>query len=78
MHPTAAEALLDELPRASHPAAVAQACLYLHDAYCVLDRADQALYKAKQDGRDRCVIEGQVEYEALVTGRYRRAPKEGR
>jgi diguanylate cyclase (GGDEF)-like protein len=33
--------------------------------------ADESLYQAKQNGRNRCVVEGQAEYEALVTGRYR-------
>lgn len=33
--------------------------------------ADEALYQAKKDGRNRCVVEGQSEYEALVTGQYR-------
>jgi diguanylate cyclase (GGDEF)-like protein len=32
--------------------------------------ADEALYRAKRNGRNCCVIEGQAAYEALVTGRY--------
>lgn len=43
-----------------------------------LQLADEALYRAKQGGRNRCAIEGQAEYEALVTGRYRNPAGAGR
>jgi diguanylate cyclase (GGDEF)-like protein len=33
--------------------------------------ADEALYQAKLAGRNRCIFEGQAEYETLVTGSYR-------
>ncbi len=39
--------LLTQLSPAIYPAAYAQTCLYLHDAQCVLDRADDALRYAK-------------------------------
>jgi len=42
-----AAALIPCLPPESYPASFAQACLYLHDAQCVLDRADDALRYAK-------------------------------
>lgn len=43
-----------------------------------LQLADEALYQAKESGRNRCVMEGQAEYEALVTGRYRNPAAAGR
>jgi hypothetical protein len=42
-----AAALIPFLPPEDYPASLAQACLYLHDAQCVLDRADDALRYAK-------------------------------
>lgn len=33
--------------------------------------ADEALYQAKESGRNRCVINGREAYESLVTGKYR-------
>lgn len=42
-----AAALIPFLPPSHYPASLAQACLYLHDAQCVLDRADDALRYAK-------------------------------
>jgi diguanylate cyclase (GGDEF)-like protein len=36
-----------------------------------LQLADESLYRAKQSGRNCCVIAGQEQYEALVTGSYR-------
>lgn len=34
--------------------------------------ADEALYRSKAAGRNRCSIVGQAEYETLVTGSYRK------
>lgn len=44
---TAAADVAAQLLPARHPASYAQTCLYIHDAQCVLDRADDALYYAK-------------------------------
>lgn len=43
----AAASLLPRLSPNIYPASFAQTCLYLHDAQCVLDRADDALRYAK-------------------------------
>ena len=39
----AAISLIPRLSPDSYPASLAQACMYLHDAQCILDRADDAL-----------------------------------
>ena len=43
----AAASLVTRLSPEIYPASLAQACLYLHDAQCVLDRSDDALRYAK-------------------------------
>jgi len=43
----AAAGLLPQLSPQIYPASFAQTCLYIHDAQCVLDRADNALRYAK-------------------------------
>ena len=43
----AAAGLIPHLSPEIYPASLAQACLFLHDAQCVLDRADDALRYAK-------------------------------
>ncbi len=43
----AALLLLSQISPESYPAAYAQTCMYLHDAQCVLDRADDALRWSK-------------------------------
>jgi len=57
----AAADLLWRLSPETYPAAYAQACLYLHDAQCVLDRADDALRCAKLA---RLVLENSDFFEA--------------
>lgn len=42
-----AASVVTRLSPEMYPASLAQACLYLHDAQCVLDRADDALRHAK-------------------------------
>ena len=43
----AALLLLSQISPESYPAAYAQTCMYLHDAQCILDRADDALRWSK-------------------------------
>ena len=59
-----AASLLSQLSPEINPASFAQACLYLHDAQCVLDRADDALRYAKLA---RLVLENMDVYEPGFT-----------
>ncbi|MFC1878686.1 hypothetical protein ACFLZW_02120 [Chloroflexota bacterium] len=57
----AAASLLPSLSPTIYPASFAQTCLYLHDAQCVLNRADDALRYAKLA---RLVLESQDVHES--------------
>jgi hypothetical protein len=53
--------LLQRLSPSAYPASYAQTCLYLHDAQCIMDRADDALRYAKLA---RLVLENLDVYES--------------